>query len=114
MDAEIQLTGWLYDGGIPMWILYGGGVLVAAFESLRLSAWRRGSKLSLLAIFVFGFCAMIIADTFGSPPFNTQMGLQFWLLVGALHGAYLGEKRQFQEQVQRARERARQPVEISA
>ena len=26
--VEIQLTGWLIDGGIPMWLLYGGAVLL--------------------------------------------------------------------------------------
>lgn len=113
LHAEIQLTGWLYDGGIPMWILYGGGVLVATFESLRLAAPRKGSALPALATYVFGFCVMIIANTFGSPPFNTQLGIQFWLLVGALHGAYLGETGPIHAQVQRARQRAQQAVEIS-
>ncbi len=35
--VEIQLTGWLLDGGVPMWVLYGGAVLVSLLAAYRLS-----------------------------------------------------------------------------
>ena len=42
--VEIQLTGWLLDGGVPMWVLYGGAVLMsllASYRTLRAQATTR-------------------------------------------------------------------------
>lgn len=89
--AEIQITGWLLDGGVPMWFFYGGGILIAMGYSLRLASRARGRELEVLAIYVFGFGVLIATQAFASPTFNTSMGIQFWALFGALHGAAVGE-----------------------
>ena len=33
--AEIQLTGWLYDGGVLLWICYAGAIVTAASLHLQ-------------------------------------------------------------------------------
>lgn len=85
--AEIQLTGWLFDGGIPMWILYGGAVLAAMAYALRLTVKSRDPDIAYLAGLVLCLEGMIFGIAWAGPAFNTQLGIQFWTLSAALHGA---------------------------
>lgn len=84
--VEIQLTGWLLDGGWPMWILYGGGIVVSILSGLRLATGRDRSihdsalAVTALQIFVAGMSMV-------GPVFNTQLGILFWTLSASLHGA---------------------------
>ena len=86
--VEIQLTGWLLDGGVLMWFLYGGAVLTAMWSTYVLTGAKHG-MLADVAIVVLALEAYIAALTLGSPPFNTQLGVLFWTLVGAIQGATL-------------------------
>lgn len=86
IHVEIQLTGWLLDGGLPMWLLYGGGVLVSLFGTWRVavsgaSTLRPAAQLTLAIQCVIAFLAM------AGPAFNTQLGIQFWTFAAALQGA---------------------------
>ena len=89
--VEIQLTGWLLDGGVPMWVLYGGAVLVSLLAAYRLSMRKRQPELASLALIVF--CVQVLIAGFGwaGPVFNTQLGILFWFLASSLHGAARGE-----------------------
>jgi len=57
IHVEIQLTGWLLDGGIPMWILYGGAIIVsvAGVLAVAFGRSRRASELApnILAVQLF-------------------------------------------------------------
>jgi hypothetical protein len=92
--VEIQVTGWLFDGGILMMVLYGGGVAAALAFAFRLAVTSSNRELAYLAAVVACLNLMVVAQCFAGPCFNTQMGIQFWVLAGALHGAYLAVKRQ--------------------
>lgn len=89
--VEIQLTGWLLDGGVAMWALYGGAVLVSLLAAYRLSGRTRQPELADLALIVV--CVQVLIAGFGwaGPVFNTQLGILFWFLASALHGAARGE-----------------------
>jgi hypothetical protein len=89
--VEIQLTGWLLDGGVPMWVFYGGAVLMSLLASYRLSVRKRQPELASLALIVF--CVQVLIAGFGwaGPVFNTQLGILFWFLASSLHGAARGE-----------------------
>lgn len=89
--VEIQLTGWLLDGGVPMWFLYGGAVILSLLASYRLSGRKRQPELAELALIVL--CVQILIAGFGwaGPVFNTQLGILFWFLASALYGAARGE-----------------------
>lgn len=89
--VEIQLTGWLLDGGVPMWVLYGGAVLMSLLAAYRLSVRKRQPELASLALIVF--CVQVLVAGFGwaGPVFNTQLGILFWFLASSLHGAARGE-----------------------
>ena len=87
--VEIQMTGWLLDGGVLMWMLYGGATLLCLWAALA----QTGSADPLfaeVAIIGLGVQAFILAMTMTAPVFNSQMGILFWMIAGALHGARQG------------------------
>jgi hypothetical protein len=84
--VEVQLTGWLLDGGVLMWLLYGGAAVLSMWAAFALSA-SRNPLMSEVAIITLGVNAYILVLAMSSPVFNTQMGILFWTLAGMLHGA---------------------------
>ncbi len=87
IHAEIQLTGWLLDGGFFMWFLYGGAIITALLMVFRLAGRRRDRDLGEAAVCVGAATVFVVGMSFAGPAFNTQLGVLFWFLVGALHGA---------------------------
>ena len=84
--AEIQLTGWMIDGGVVMIALYGGTLVYAAMFDSRIALKTSSPRVAACAAVVFaanlGTFVMIISFT----PFVTQIGVQYWFLAGALQG----------------------------
>jgi len=84
--AEIQLAGWMIDGGILMIALYSGALVVTALGEWRVAMTRDDERLARCGAAVLavnlGTAAMIVSFT----PFVAQMGIQYWFLAGALHG----------------------------
>ena len=84
--ADIQITGWVIDGGIVLAVLYCGALIVTARSELRLARLTQYPRLATCAGVVFaaniGIAVMIISFT----PFVTQIGIQYWFLAGALNG----------------------------
>jgi len=89
IHAEIQLTGWLLDGGIPMWLLYGGALLSSVLATLKLTA-ARDDVLSTNVMLVVALQVFIIGSAMAGPVFNTQLGILFWTAAAGLHGAATG------------------------
>jgi hypothetical protein len=91
--AEIQVTGWVIDGGILLVVLYGGALAVNAVTALRLALATHHVRLAACAAVVLaanlGVAVMIISFT----PFVSQIGIQYWFLVGALHGVVRNYRR---------------------
>lgn len=88
--AEIQLTGWLLDGGLLMWLFYGSAIFLALRFAYRLALRSRDEALAHQAALVFSSLFIIAAQSFAGPAFNTQLGVQFWTLTAALWGASTG------------------------
>jgi hypothetical protein len=84
--AEIQITGWMIDGGILMIVLYTGAILAAAASQYRLAMQTRYPRIAVCAGVVFAANLGIAAMVFSFTPFVTQIGIQYWFLAGALHG----------------------------
>ena len=84
--AEIQLTGWLYDGGVLLWVSYAGAISTAAFHTYRI-AGSSEPHLSDLATMVLSVQVLVIGLCFTGLVFNTQMGIVFWLLSASVYGA---------------------------
>ncbi len=81
--AELQLTGWLYDGGVPMWIAYLSGLALSMLFVFRIAL----NRLPFAGMVIFCINGIVIGASFTGPAFNTAMGLEYWLLVAVLYGA---------------------------
>jgi hypothetical protein len=84
--AEIQPTGWLLDGGVLMWLFYGGALFAALRYSYRLATASAG-VLRDLATMVVCIQLVILGLCFTGPVFNTQLGIEFWFVTAVLFGA---------------------------
>lgn len=84
--AEIQLTGWLYDGGVLLWISYAAAIAAAVYHTYRI-AGASEPYLGDLATMVLSVQVLIIGLCFTGLVFNTQMGIVFWLLSASVYGA---------------------------
>lgn len=84
--AEIQITGWMIDGGVPLIFLYGMALVATSVSQVRLAMRTSYPRIAACAAVVFsanlGIAVMVISFT----PFVTQIGIQYWFLAGALHG----------------------------
>jgi hypothetical protein len=86
LHAEIQVTGWLYDGGVLLMFCYSTAILIALRQSYRLAVHTTGT-LCDCASMVFAFQLFVAGLCFTGPVFNTQFGIVFWLATAVLHGA---------------------------
>ena len=87
IHVEIQITGWLLDGGFLMWVCY-GGALASAVRLAYVSAVDPATdSLRYLSAVVLVFQLAIIGLCLAGPVFNTQLGVVFWTVTGALYGA---------------------------
>lgn len=94
IHVEIQPTGWLLDGGVPMWLLYGGAIFMALRASYRVAVRAASSSLQDVATLVLCMQVTIFGLCFTGPMFNTQLGILFWAVTGGLYGAVLGLQEQ--------------------
>jgi len=84
--AEIQFTGWMIDGGMPMIALYVGALLVTAFAQYRVARAVQFSRLAQCGAVILAADLGTAAMIFSFTPFVAQVGIQYWFLAGALHG----------------------------
>ena len=85
--VEIQWTGWLLDGGIPLVIAYTITVLTALWATWKIARSRFDDHLVVWGALLFGYNVGALAITFNYPLFIGESGLQFWLLNAALFSA---------------------------
>jgi hypothetical protein len=86
--AEIQWTGWLLDGGVPLMITYSLAVLtslVVAFKSATRGAFGVMQSLPMWALVVVGYDLGAIALTFSYPVFMSSTAQEFWLINAAFY-----------------------------
>jgi hypothetical protein len=84
--VELQITGWLLDGGVLMWVLYGGALLAAVRYAYLVSVHGLDDTLRSMATVVLSFLVAIVGMCFSGPVFNTQLGIVFWTLAASLFG----------------------------
>jgi hypothetical protein len=93
--SEIQWSGWLLDGGVALILAYSGALLVAVFTSTRIAKESRQEgdhQMYVWAITIVAYDIGMIALTFNSSPFASQLGMEFWLLNAALFSAAWARK----------------------
>jgi hypothetical protein len=94
--VEIQWTGWLVDGGIPLIIAY-SLALLAALRFAWKTAMSKDERFWIWGAVMLSYNIAAVATTFNYPFFMSQTGLELWLLNAALFAAA-----QFNRQIERA------------
>jgi hypothetical protein len=89
--AEVQFQAWVLDGGIVLLSLYLIAIGVAMQRVVRISLSHQSLRLRQWGAAIVVLSAGPVAFIFSYCPFNSQMGLQFWLLIGAFEGLVQGE-----------------------
>jgi hypothetical protein len=82
--VEIQWTGWLLDGGIPLILAYVAALYFACLTAWKIAIDRKLGDFSLWGGLIFAYNLGAIAITFNYPIFNSQGGMELWLLNSAL------------------------------
>lgn len=108
--AEIQWTGWLYDGGALLMLSYGAAILVTIWTNYTSAMRAMSTKLQLWNALGFAYSVGTFASTFGSVPFIGQMGLEFWLINGSLLQVNVTAKRAMERQAALAANAKRPPM----
>jgi hypothetical protein len=85
--AEIQWTGWIYDGGVALVLLYTLAIALAFRVSYKVALNERSAELATLAALVFAYDVGVLAATFDSCFFIGGGGLDFWMLNAMLFNA---------------------------
>ena len=84
--VEIQMTGWLLDGGFLMWIFYGTAIVSSLVCTYRTATANADRDLRYLAAIVLTLNLIMVMTMFDAPVFNNQSGAQFWLISSGLAG----------------------------
>ena len=87
IHVEIQPTGWLLDGGVPLLLMYVGAVAISLRHTYRLAVDATVGRLQDLATVLLCVQLTVAGLCLSGPVFNTQLGIQFWAVAGALAGA---------------------------
>ncbi len=88
IHVEIQPTGWLLDGGVPLWVAM-GAALVMALRTTYLVAVHAAETLQDAATAIVCLQLAVLCLCLTGPVFNTQLGIQFWAVTGAVLGPLL-------------------------
>jgi hypothetical protein len=91
--VEIQMSGWLYDGGLPLVILGYAAVLIACYTSFRIAVSHTDRIISDCAAIITALNAGWLAVTFNYPLFTSQGGMIFWILNVGLFTAARYQRR---------------------
>jgi hypothetical protein len=97
--AEIQIAGWMIDGGFILVFLYCGALVATSLDQWRLAINAAHPLVRISAAVILAANAGTFALILSFTPFMTQIGLQFWFLAGALHGAVRGSDPIFSDSV---------------
>jgi hypothetical protein len=85
LRAEIQIQGWLLDGGIPLCAIWCIAIGTAILWSYRIAVTSSHAQLGKLAMIVFCLNLFATGQCFAGPTFNAQAGILFWFLNGMLY-----------------------------
>jgi hypothetical protein len=88
--AEVQFVAWVLDGGAVLLALYLIALTAAIQRMIRSSFWHHSMQLRQWGAVVIMLSAGPIAFLFSYCPFYSQMGMTFWLLIGAFEGLVQG------------------------
>lgn len=86
--AEIQWTGWVLDGGLPLTLAYVAAIFVALWTSYKVASMSLNHPIYLWGGVILAYNFGVLALTFSYPVFIGASGMEFWLLNSALYATY--------------------------
>jgi hypothetical protein len=86
--VEIQWTGWLVDGGLPLIFAYTATLYFACHTAWKIAISKQVGDFAFWGGLICAYNVGTVAVTFNYPIFNSQGGMEFWLLNAALFAAY--------------------------
>jgi hypothetical protein len=85
--VEIQWTGWLLDGGLPLVMAYSLALIMACYFTIKIALQKRMDKLAFWSAVILSYNLGAIIITFNYALFLSQSGMEFWLLNTVIFGA---------------------------
>lgn len=85
--CETQIEGWIIDGGGPLLFGSAGAIITAMVTATSMALRRRDEELGYWAAVVAVLGLFSALSALGNMAFLSFLGLQFWILMGALFGA---------------------------
>jgi hypothetical protein len=82
--VEVQWTGWLYDGGILLMLLYPLALCITTYTAARIAFLVRDTAVSTWATIIFAYDVGALALSFSYPNFAATVGIEFWLINALL------------------------------
>lgn len=82
--VEIQWTGWLLDGGVPLVLAYTLAILTVTYLAFRLAIRKEDGVLNSWAALVVAYNVGALALCFSYVLFIGTAGVEFWLINAAL------------------------------
>lgn len=86
--VEIQWTGWLLDGGVPLILAYVAAIFTAIWTSYQVATMEMDHPLFLWGAVILAYNFGVLALTFSYPVFIGASGMEFWMLNAALYATY--------------------------
>jgi hypothetical protein len=80
IGAEIQIVGWILDGGFPLLLTYAAAVLVTVWAVAKQGFAHRHDAHGIWLSIVVAYDFSAMALCFSYPLFMGTLGLEFWLL----------------------------------
>jgi len=80
IGAEIQIVGWILDGGFPLLVAYTVLVLITIWGVAKLAFAHRHETQGIWLAIVVAYDVSALALCFSYPLFMGTLGLEFWLL----------------------------------
>jgi len=87
IGAEIQIVGWIIDGGLPLVIAYSAAVFATIGAAWRLGSRSADPQFRAWATIVVAYDVSAVALCFSYPMFMGTSGIEFWLLNAVLLAA---------------------------
>lgn len=88
IHVEVQPTGWLLDGGVPLLVLYSAAIVTALVHGYRLATREVTGAARDVAAALLCAQVAIAGLCLAGAVFNTQVGILFWAIAGILVGAH--------------------------
>jgi hypothetical protein len=85
--VEIQWTGWLLDGGVPLILAYVVMLIIGFYVVSKIALSRAGGDLPVWGALVLAYSVGTLATIFTYPLFISQGGMEYWLINATLFAA---------------------------